>query len=237
VAVEVEDVVEARPLAQVLAQPFEGGRTEQMNAGGDLVAGDELDQGAGDGAVGHVLLVGAGGDQQDVDAVARQIGRERRRIAHGVESALDLAELAQGADARIVQRLPRPGEDARVVAADLEAQPVVPFGRGGGEKFSADPVAEQGLERRLAPGAQGAQEALGAPGFWGEGVFEEVFEIPPQLGHQVALRPFLDREALRGRDLHRRGPALAVLPEQQEPRRIVAGGLTHHEQGHAVTSP
>ena len=62
---------------------------------------------------------------------------------------------------RVKEALPGPGEDVRVVAANLEDA-------GAGQPFPGVAAVEEGVEGLSAPALQGVQNVLGVRGFGGE---------------------------------------------------------------------
>jgi hypothetical protein len=112
VAVEVEDVVIAGLLPQVLPEPVEGRRPQNVDGGGEALFLDQLHQ----GAVLYVALIRAGGDEEDIDPVPGQIAGDVHRVANPVEPALDPARVGEEAGLGVVEGLPGPGEHSRIVA-------------------------------------------------------------------------------------------------------------------------
>jgi len=62
VAVELEDVIIAGLFVQVLAEPGEGWRPQDVDACREVVPGDQFHQRPGDRAIVHVVLERPGGD-------------------------------------------------------------------------------------------------------------------------------------------------------------------------------
>jgi hypothetical protein len=197
VAIEVQRVIVAGVRAEVLAKLVESRRAQHIHMRGQAARLDEFYQRPGDGAVAHVAFVRARDHQQDVDAVVRERA-QRRWMGEVVETALDLAPMGQVVALRIEEGFPWPGEDVRVVAADLQdfgvRQPLVRVA-----------AVEQGVESLRAPGLQGVQDAFGVADFGIEGVVEEVLQIPAQFGHESGVRLAFYGEGVRRRDCNWRG--------------------------------
>jgi hypothetical protein len=138
---------------------------------------DQLDQRAGDGAVADVGGIGPRDKQQDVDAVLGQRAK-RWRIGNVVKAAFDAVVLRQVSGLRVVQGFPGPGEDVRIVAANLQNV-------RGGQPDGCVAAVEKGVEGCGAPGFEGVEDAVGAGGFGREGIVEEVLQIPAELAHEV----------------------------------------------------
>ena len=130
--VEVEDVVVPPTFPQMLAQSREARRTQDVDVDREFFLVHEVDQRPRQRPEIDVVFIGTGGDEEDVDAVARQLGGERRWPVEAVEAAFDLGELTEGSGPGPVQRLPRPREDAGVapscLAPGLAGLP--PLGKG-----------------------------------------------------------------------------------------------------------
>ena len=69
VAVEVDDVIVVRALAEVLPEVLERRRAEDRHLRGEVLLVDQLDQRPRDRAVADVALIRPGGDEEDVDLV------------------------------------------------------------------------------------------------------------------------------------------------------------------------
>ena len=163
VAVEMEDVIVAGPAGELLAKGVERRRAEDRDAGGQAVLLDLLDQGAGDGAVLHVGLEGPGRDEQDIEPVVWEALGQGRRVRHVVELPLDVAFLGEITTLGVVQGLPGPGQDGRLIGDDSQLQVL-----GAVPDDVAVPVAghaamEEGLEGVRAPGFEDSR-SHGRPG-------------------------------------------------------------------------
>ena len=115
-----------------------------------------------------------------------------------VEAALDAALMSEVVVLRGEERFPGPGENVRVVAADLQD-----FG-------VRQPVARvAALEERVegfgAPCLQGVQDASGVADLGVKGVVEEVLQIPAQLLQQVGVRLAFNGELVGRRYLYQCG--------------------------------
>ncbi len=109
VAVEMENVIVAGMLVEMMAKLVEGGRAEDIDMGGKILFLDEFDEWAGDGAVADVGGVRTGNDEEDVDAVAGQVGEEWG-IGQLVEAAFDAVVLGEKAAGEgIEEGFPGPG--------------------------------------------------------------------------------------------------------------------------------
>jgi hypothetical protein len=113
-----------------------------------------------------------------------------------VEAALDLALVREVVALRVEERFPGPGEDVRVVAADLQDL-------GGGQPGGGIAAVEEGVEGLRAPGLEGVQDVMGVADFGVEGVIEEVLEVPAELVHQVGVRRGFDGVGVGGGDGYR----------------------------------
>ena len=225
VSVEVDDVVGARVFLQVLAEGVERGRAQDGHLRGQVPLGDHFHQRAGDGVVAHVVLLGAGDHQEDADAVAGQAGREGRRSGDLVQAALHAALLGQPAGAGVFQRLPRPGEHARVVALDAQTEAFgMPALGGLVQEEGAVARAEERLEGPPAPAVQRRQDALGVLHLRLERVVEELLQVPAQIPEQVRVGPAFHREAHGGDHRHRR-PGLPAVGQAQQPEARRVGAL------------
>ena len=70
-----------------------------------------------------VLAVRSRGDEQNVDAVARQLVRQRRRIGEAlVKTTLDLRAVREHAGFRVTKCFPWPRENRRVVAGNVQLE-------------------------------------------------------------------------------------------------------------------
>ena len=98
------------------------------------------------------------------------------RFGKVVQAALDLTLMRAVTALRIEERFPRPRENVRVVAADLQdfraRQPLARVA-----------AVEEGVEGLRAPGFKGVQDAPSVADFGIERVVEEVRQIPAQLLH------------------------------------------------------
>ena len=155
VAVEVQDVIVAGPAAELLAEGIERGRTQDRHAGGEPVRLDLLDQGAGDGTVLHIALEGPGGDQQDIEPVAREIVGQGQRVGHVIELPLDVALVGQVAPLGVMEGLPRPSQDRGLVGDDAQLQVLRAIPHRVVIPVPGLARVEQGLEGVRAPGFQG----------------------------------------------------------------------------------
>ncbi len=93
VAVEVDDVIVVRSLAEVLPEVLERRRSEDRHLRGEVLLVDQLDQRPRDRAVADVALIRSGGDEEDVDLVVGPRLADPVGLAHGVEPPLDLTRL------------------------------------------------------------------------------------------------------------------------------------------------
>ena len=93
VAVEVDDVIVVRALAEVLPEVLERRRSEDRHLRGEVVLVDQLDQRPRDRAVEVVGRIRPGGDEEDVDLVLGPRVADPVGPVHGVEPPLDLARL------------------------------------------------------------------------------------------------------------------------------------------------
>ena len=219
--VKVQDVVIPRPLAQMLAQLVEGRRAQQVHVGRQLVLFNQLDQQASDRAVPHVSLKGPGNHQQNVHPIARKRFRYVSGIADSIQLALDAAGMSQeGPDLVIKQSLPRPRQHLGVVAGDLQLKLCVIVLNRRIEHPSARTASQQALERFFAPPPQRPLHPLGVVRLRWKRIVKEIFEVPPQLPHQMAVRTPLDGESERGRQLDRLGGLAVAEPSQLESRRL-----------------
>ncbi len=235
VPVEVQDVVEIRVVAQVLPQAVERRGSQHAHRRRQVSVFDQLDQAAGDGAVRHVLAHGPGRHQQDVDPVFGQFLGKRQRVGHLVEPPPDLALRGNPASLGVVERLPGPGQHARVVARDVEVQVCEAVLRSLGVPLDAFAAVEECFKGLLSPCLQGGLHPLGAVGVWREGVVEKVFEIPAQLPHQVAVGASFDGEAVRRGHRRRVGRLAVASTNNQELGRITVGDVADNEILHSIT--
>lgn len=126
----------------------------------------------------------AGDDEQDIDAVLREAG-ERGGILDFIDAAFDLAFVGEVVGLGIVERFPGPGEGVRIVGTDLENAGLVEPGGGVA-------AVEELVETLRVPGFEGVEDGFGVGGFRGEGVVEELFEVPAEFGHQVGVGAVCD---------------------------------------------
>ncbi len=161
VTVEVDYVVIARAFVQVAAKRIERGRAQNRYFGCELLVVDQFHQGARDGTILNVLLVRTGRDQQDIEPVPRQVLGERRRIGHVIELTLDVAVLGEIAPLRVVQRLPGPGQDKRIVGGDAQLEMLRALTHGVMVEIPALARTEKRLERMRAPALQGVEQPIG----------------------------------------------------------------------------
>jgi hypothetical protein len=186
VTVEMYDMIVVRPGAQLRLQLREAGWSQDIQLGRELLLLDQGQQRPGEGAKADILRLGARADHEDIDAIARQVG-QRQGIVQLAQLALDPAGMSQRAGVRVVQCLPGPAQDARMVAGDLEGE-VVQSGLIRLMIPKARRPREQPRERLCTPVLQCALDALGDPGVRCEGVVEELLQIPAQVVAQVAVR-------------------------------------------------
>jgi hypothetical protein len=186
VAVKVERVIVTGVGAEVLAKLVESWRAQYIHMGGQAARLDEFYKRPGDGAVADVAFVGARDHQQDVDAVLGERA-QRWRVGEVVEAALDAALMREVIVLRVEEGFPGPGEDVRVVAADLEDF-------GVRQPVACVAAVEEGVEGLCAPGLQGVEDAFGVAYFGIEGVVEEVLQIPAQLVHEIGVGLGFDGE-------------------------------------------
>ncbi len=229
VPVEVDEVVAAGTLAQVGAEVVERRRAEHGDRRGQVLLLHRFHEGAHNRAVRRVLVQGPGRHQQDVHAVVGQVG-EGRRIVHVVETARDGVLLHHPVPPRVAQSLPRPRQHVGIVGGDRNLHVAVPAGPV--EPLLPVAPTEEGVERLGAPVFQGAHRAVGAVRPGGEGVLQEVFQVPPELVHQrpVALA---DRAGVRRRNLDGIGRLAVPLAAEPEPGRIGLGDVQDRKLGHA----
>ena len=233
VAVEVDDVIVVRALAEVLPEVLERRRAEDRHLRGEVLLVDQLDQRPRDRAVADVALIRPGGDEEDVDLVLGPRLTDLVGLAHGVEPPLDLARLGQLAHLRIVERLPGPAEHLGVVARNQEVERFVPLARGIVEDLAAPAVAEEFVEGFHAPPPQRVPHALGVFGLGRERIIQKPFQIPAQLAHQVAVGTPLDREANRRGNGHRLGAASVLGTDRLKLGRITRFYVPDEECIHA----
>jgi hypothetical protein len=195
VTVEVERVIVAGVGAKVLAKLIESRWAQHIRVCWQAARLDEFYKRPRDGAVADVGFVRPRDHQQDIDAI---LGKRaaRRRIGKVIQAALDLTLMRNVTALRIEERFPRPGEDMRVVAADLQ-------NFGFRQPLARVAAVEEGVEGLRAPGFEGVQDAPGVADFGIEGVVEEVLQIPAQLLHQVGVRLAFDRKGVRRRYRYR----------------------------------
>ncbi len=117
--IEMDYVIEVRVCAEVLAELVERWWAQKVDMCGEAFVLNEVDERAGDGAETDVAFIGAGDDEQDVDAVLWEAG-ERGWILDFVDAAFDLAFVGEVVCLGIVERFPGPGEGVRIVGTDLE---------------------------------------------------------------------------------------------------------------------
>nr|WP_040844436.1 hypothetical protein [Thiorhodococcus drewsii] len=187
VSVEMENVVEAGAAVQVVLQLVEGRRTQHLDAYRQATRRDPLDQRARQGVIADILVaIRAGDDQQDVDPIRRQPLGQRQGVVQRAHLALDAAAMGQGGPIGVAQGLPGPAEDARLVAGDLECEPVEP-------RLARRVVPDQGLageqsrEAVLAPGRQRVLDAVGQFGVGSKGIVEEPLQIPAKIPQHMAF--------------------------------------------------
>ena len=233
VAVEVDDVIVVRALAEVLLEALERRRAEDRHLRGEVLLVDQLDQRPRDRAVADVALIRPGGDEEDVDLVLGPQLTDLVGLAHGVEPPLDLARLGQLARLGIVERLPGPAEHLGVVARNQEVERFVPLARGIVEDLAAPAVAEEFVEGFHAPPPQRVPHALGVFGLGRERIIQKPFQIPAQLAHQVAVGTPLDREANRRGNGHRLGAASVLGTDRLKLGRITRFYVPDEECIHA----
>ena len=171
VTVEMDNVIISGPLAQMLAQMFEGRRPQNRHPRRQLPLFDPFHHRPRQGTETHVALKRPSGDEQDIDAIARQTFRQGQRIVTAIQLALDPAMMGQRAGMlRIGQRLPRPRQHAGIVAGDAQIQILQTLPIGVVIKIPALTRAEQGGKRSLAPAAQCFLNALGPVGVRRKGI-------------------------------------------------------------------
>ena len=93
VAVEVDDVIVVRALAEVLPKVLERRRAEDRHLRGEVLLVDQLDQRPRDRTVEDIFFKRPGGDEQDVDLDLGPPSADLVGLAHSVEPPLDLARL------------------------------------------------------------------------------------------------------------------------------------------------
>jgi hypothetical protein len=141
----MKDVIAAGVPVKVIAELGEGRGTEEVNVGGEVVPGDQLDERAGYGSVADIpVAIGAGYDKEDVNAVGRKVGGGGRSILYFVEAALDLAGVGESrAQLGVAEGFPWPGERGGIAAGDLEGQAAVVAGGGGMEECACAEIAKE----------------------------------------------------------------------------------------------
>jgi len=223
VAVEMEHVIVTGVGAEVLAKLIEGGRAEDVDMGWETPGADEFDKRPGDGAVTDVGFVGPGDDEEDVDAVLGELG-ELGRFGEAVQAALDLAVMGDEVGLGIEEGFPGPGEDAGVIATDLE-------NCGSLEPIGGVAAIEEGVEGLGAPGLEGVKDAIGVAGFGRERVIEEAFEVPAKLAHEVGGGLAGDGEIVRRGDGDGRGGFAVGEAGEDEARRPGAFDVGNRKGG------
>ena len=235
VAVEVQDVVVARPFLEEMAPELvESRRAQHPDGHRQLFPPDQFDQRTRDGAVVHVLIERARRDEQDADAIARQFA-ERRRFAHVLtEPALNAGAVAEVAEFGKVERFPRPREVTRIVAGDRHVEHgvrVLRNPRAGVE------IVEECFERRRAPRFQRRLNAFRPHGVRLERITEERLQIPAELRHERLVARIRHRPHVRRRDLGLLGGLVGIAIAHEEPGRFAAGDLRDAETSHTRLSP
>ena len=149
-----------------------------------------------------------------------------------VELALDLTAQRQEVGLRVAQRLPRPSENLRVVAGDLQVKLVDPCCRSSLEPVPALHAPEQDAKGLLAPARKGLQHPLGVVRLRRKGVVEKALQVPAKLPDQVAVRtPFHPKAERRRHNSPVR--ALGVRqPHDLKPRRIAAVDVANYQAVH-----
>ncbi|MGF6301359.1 hypothetical protein OKW42_004712 [Paraburkholderia sp. WC7.3d] len=135
-----------------------------------------------------MVFVGARGDQQDADALARQVLRQRRRIAQTIELTLDPAKLRKIADQRVVQRFPRPRKHCGIVAGNDQMQLCMTCAGPLAVEIARLAGIKQFDERFRAPAAQLPGHPLGPLLVRAERIVQVLLQIPGQLLAQCQLR-------------------------------------------------
>ena len=119
VPIEVHEVIVAP--AQVLTQGIEGRGPQHRDPCGKLPLFNQIHQRPGQRAVFHIPFIGTSRDEQNVDMVLRQLGGQINRT-DAIEPSFNATGGRQRSHLRIPQGLPGPGQDARIVADDLQMQ-------------------------------------------------------------------------------------------------------------------
>ena len=139
------------------AQLVKGRRAQHLYAHGQIVLGNQIQQWSRQGPKADIGFVRSGRNQQDIDAITGERGRQIHRIVLAAELAFHATMLRQrAAGLRIAQCLPRPGQHTRIIAGDFQRQVFQASAVGIVVEIAASPAVEQGFKGPFAPALRDA---------------------------------------------------------------------------------
>ena len=141
----------------------------------------------------------------------------------------------RGSEARIAQSFPWPRQYPGIVAGDLQGQGFVVGCRRRLKQGTSAEVSKQPLKRFFAPVLERGLDPLGVLRLGRKGIFQELFQVPLQFRHQIAVRAPFDGPCIRRRDCHRLRRLERLRP--RDLKLVVAGRLLYDEvSGHISAS-
>ena len=120
-AIEMNNMIVTGSFIQDIPKPGKGGRPHNVNLDRQPPVMNLFDEGTGKGMVAYIqLAIWSGNDQQEINAVTRQVSRQGERFMQFIELTFDAAGVGQSCSFRVTQGLPGPGQDARVVTGNFQ---------------------------------------------------------------------------------------------------------------------
>ena len=152
------------------AQLVKGRWAQHLHAHGQIIPDNQIQQWSRQGSKADIGFVRSSCNQQDIDAITGERGRQIHRIVLATELAFHATVLRQrAASLRIAQCLPRPGQHTRIIAGDFQRQVFQASAVGIVVEIAASPAAEQGVKGPFAPGFEGCLDTLRYLGPGGKG--------------------------------------------------------------------